>query len=164
MTESTVDRAQASGIVLAVRLGEELHAIPIRVVEEVLPALPIESVPNCPAFVRGVVFVRGHLIPVLDAAERLGIKGHERPLEPHIVCLRVGDRLVGIEFDEALDLIDLGSVESLSSDDLGASAGFFSGVVDWEGRIIRLLEPEKLLEGQEAAELEQIPQTARRTL
>ena len=57
------------------RIGENLHAMPIDVIVEVLPALPIEAVPQCPAFVRGVVFVRGHLIPVLDAAERLGLRG-----------------------------------------------------------------------------------------
>ena len=40
---------------------------------------------------------------VLDAAERLWLKDHERLPEPHIVCLRIGERLVGVEFDEALD-------------------------------------------------------------
>ncbi|HUG68136.1 MAG TPA: chemotaxis protein CheW [Pirellulaceae bacterium] len=144
MTESSVEQAHASRLVLAVRLGKDLHAIPIRVVEEVLPALPIESVPNCPTCVRGVVFVRGHLIPVLDAAERLGLIGHERPLEPHIVCLKIEDRLIGVEFDEALDLMDLGPVELLSAAELGASAGFCSGVVERDGQVIRILDPHKL--------------------
>ena len=57
-------------VALIVRLGENLHGIPIEWVEEVLPALPIETVPHCPKCVRGVISVRGHLIPVLDAGER----------------------------------------------------------------------------------------------
>ncbi len=162
MTESQVEQAHAPAVVLALRLGKDLHAIPIRAVEEVLPALPIESVPNCPPFVRGVVFVRGHLIPVLDAAERLGLKGHQRPLEPHIVCLRVGERLIGVEFDEALDLIDLGAVESLTSAEFGAGGGFFSGVVERDGQIYRMLDPDKLIGQEETAALEQVPRTARR--
>jgi purine-binding chemotaxis protein CheW len=164
MTQSSQVQAQGAGIVLAVRLGEQLHAIPIGAVEEVLPALPVESVPHCPAFVRGVVFVRGHLIPVLDAAERLGLKDHHRPLEPHIVCLRIDDRLIGIEFDEALDLLDLESLESLSSQQVGAKAGFFSGVVERDGRIIRLLDPNQLFNPQEASELEQVSRTAQPTV
>lgn len=160
MTETTTTQAPTPTMVLAVRLGEAMHAIPIGVVEEVLPALPIETVPNCPPFVRGVVFVRGHLIPVLDAAERLGLRGHQRPLEPHIVCLRIGGRLIGVEFDEALDLIDLGDAETLSSGELGASAGFFSGVIQRDGRIMRLLDPDRLIQYEEAAELENIPKTA----
>jgi chemotaxis signal transduction protein len=104
------------------------------------------------------------LIPVLDAAERLGLKDHHRPLEPHIVCLRIDDRLIGIEFDEALDLLDLESLESLSSQQVGAKAGFFSGVVERDGRIIRLLDPNQLFNPQEASELEQVSRTAQPTV
>lgn len=60
---------------LTMRLDQELHALPIDAVEEVLPALPVESVPQCPEFIRGVVFVRGHLIPAFDAAGRLAAAG-----------------------------------------------------------------------------------------
>jgi purine-binding chemotaxis protein CheW len=142
-----------------VRLGEDLHAIPIEWVEEVLPALPIETVPQCPEFVRGVVFVRGHLIPVLDAAERLGLESHQRAAEPHIVCLRINDRLVGVEFDEALDLMDLGSGESLAADRIGAREEFFAGLVERDGQIVRVLDPEKLMATEETDELKQVPHT-----
>lgn len=142
------------------RLGKDLHAIPIAWVEEVLPALLIESLPQCPSFVRGVVFVRGHLIPVLDAAERLGVKGHQRPDEPHIVCVRLGERLIGIEIDEALDLIDVGNVESLDAEAIGAREGFFAGVIEQQGEIIRLLNPKKLLGADEAQQLEKVPRKA----
>jgi purine-binding chemotaxis protein CheW len=162
MTEVRAAHKHASGIVLIVRLGKDLLAIPVHAVEEVLPALPIEPVPSCPPFVLGVVFVRGHLIPVLDAAVRLGLDGRNRPLEPHIVCLRIGGRLIGVEFDEALDLMDLGTADSLSSTDLGANAGFFSGVVEREGEIYRMLDPDLLLGQEETAELERVPLTVRR--
>lgn len=145
------------GKALTVRLGERLHAIPIEGVEEVLPALPIEPVPQCPVFVRGVVFVRGHLIPVLSAAERLGLTDYQRPDEPHIVCIRLAGRIVGVEFDEAIDLIDVDDDETLDANELGASAGFFSGVIDHDGQIIRFLDPEKLISKKEAAQLEQVP-------
>lgn len=162
MTEVSEHETRTRGTMLAVRLGKDLHAIPVEAVEEVLPALPIESVPNSPAFVRGVVFVRGHLIPVLDAAERLGFRGHQRPPEPHIVCLRIGGRLIGVEFDEAVDLVDLSAAASISSADLGARAGFFAGVVEQDGRMIRVLDPQRLLGRDEAASLEPLPRTASR--
>ena len=146
---------------LLVRLGENLHALPITAVEEVLPALPIETIPQSPPFVRGVVFVRGHLLPVLDAAERLKVKNHEQLPEPHIICLRVGDRLVGVEFDEALDLIELSHCDdSLSAEDVGAETGFFAGVLEQNGQIIRLLNPEKMMVTEELETLESIPRQA----
>lgn len=142
-------------IVLLVRLGKDLYAMPLAAIEEVLPALPIESMPQCPDFVRGVIFVRGHLIPVLDAAERLGWKGPHRSDEANIVCMRVGGGLVGVEFDEVLDLFDLGGAEVLPAAEIGARAGFFTGVVERDGRLIRLLDPEKLTSREETAHVSQ---------
>ena len=160
MTKSETKASPGANLALAVRLGKNLHAIPISAVEEVLPALPIETIPQCPDFVRGVVFVRGHLIPVLDAAERLGIKDHQRPPEPHIVCLRIGDRLVGVEFDEALDLMELNDINLLSAADVGAAQqGFFAGVMEQDGEVIRLLAPDRLLRQHEAKQLETVSRT-----
>ena len=158
MTESTANVVVAENLALAARLGENMYAIPIEWVEEILPALPIESLPQCPAFVRGVVFVRGHLIPVVSGAERLGLRNYNRPREPHIVCLRIDDRLVGVEFDEAVDLIRLGACPPLTADECGAQQGFFVGVVELDGAIIRLLDPQKLIGLEEGAELTNSPQ------
>lgn len=159
MTKLTT-RSQPAGItVLAVRLGTNLMALPIEAVEEVLPALPIESVPQCPSFIRGVVFVRGHLIPVLNAAERLEIRDYQRPDEPHIVCLRQHERLIGVEFDEALDLMELEMDECLTAEDLGAESGFLRGLVERDGLIIRMLDPNKLIATDEMSALQHLPKT-----
>lgn len=157
MKKTISHQSKPDNLALAVRIGEKMHAIPIDAIEEVLPALPIETVPHCPSFVQGVVFVRGHVIVVLSAAERLGLVNYVRPNEPSIVCLRIDDRIVGVEFDEAIDLIEISSDESLSADKMGANEGFFTGVVDHDGEIIRLLDPEKLLSELETAQLTGMP-------
>ncbi|MGE0606717.1 MAG: chemotaxis protein CheW [Pirellulales bacterium] len=162
MTQLAAKRPTGRLTVLAVRLGQSLFAIPIAAVEEVLPALPVEAVPQCPRFVRGVVFVRGHLIPVLDAAERLGLVEHQRSDDPHIVCLRHEDRLVGVEFDEALDLLEIGADELLAADQLGAAAGFLRGLIEHDGLVVRLLDPEALIANDEAVSLRQLPTTRAR--
>lgn len=156
LTKGPSSDLSRSETALAVRIGAKLHAIPIAAVEEVLPALPIEPVPQCPSFVLGVVFVRGHVIPVLSAAERLGLKEHVRTDEPNIVCLRINGRLVGVEFDEAIDLIQIAGDESLTARDIGATEGFFTGVVDHDGEIIRLLNPERLISEAEAVTLNSV--------
>jgi purine-binding chemotaxis protein CheW len=160
LTRFSADNPTTLQKALAVRLGEDLHAIPIAAIEEILPALPIEPIPQTPAFVRGVISVRGHLIPVLDAAERLRLKNHRRPDEPHIICVRVGDRLIGLEVDEALDLIDLGQLPMVLPQEMGSSAGFFAGVVELEDKVVRILDPQRVLDRDETAELQQVPRTA----
>jgi purine-binding chemotaxis protein CheW len=160
MMETTVRSGSLASRMLIVRLGEELHALPVCAIEEVLPALPIGKVPHCPGFIRGVIFVRGHLIPVLDAAERLGLAGHDASPDPNIICLRINDQLVGILVDEALDLVDLRDTQQLSITEIGGQAGFCRSVVDYQGEIIRILDPELLLGSDEAATLNHLPQTA----
>ena len=162
MTDMSMKSVHEHQLALAVRIGENLHAVPIDVIEEVLPALPIEAVPQCPAFVRGVVFVRGHLIPVFDAAERLGLRNHVRPSEPHIVCLRIGSRLVGLEVDEALDLIDIPRSTVMSVAEVNAQSGFLSGLIEMDGQVIRILDTERMIGQQEAVALEPLPRTASR--
>lgn len=144
--------------VLAVRLGRHLHAIPTASIEEVLPALPIEPIPRSPDFVIGVVFVRGHLIPVLSAAERIGVTDYVRPPEPNIVCLRVGGRLIGVEVDEAIDLIDLPADSALSTNDFCRTQPFLKALVEYDGEVVRVLDPEKLVSTEEAHELHGLTQ------
>jgi purine-binding chemotaxis protein CheW len=160
MTKTLARSRSSECLVLAVRLGKDTYGIPLEAVECVLPALPIEAVPQCPEFLRGVVFVRGRLIPILDGAERLGLKDHQSPLEPHIVCLRLGDRLVGLQVDEALDLVDIGQTEKLTLEEMGARRGFFFGVVDLDGEVIRLLNTEHLLAEEEAMVVAKVSSTS----
>jgi chemotaxis signal transduction protein len=148
LTQSVGKSPAASGAALVVRVGETLYALPIQFVEEVLPALPIEPIPQAPPFLRGVVFVRGHWIPVLDAAERLGGNDRQRPAEPPIVCLSLGGKLVGLDVDEAVDLVDWSGGTFAAAGELGARDGAFAGLVEIDGQVLRLLDPEKLDVGQ----------------
>jgi len=160
MTQSATPSVTPGDQVLVVRLGAGLHAIPVAAVEEILPALPVEPVAQCPPFVRGVVYVRGHLIPVLDLAERLGMADHVRPAEPHIVCLRWSGRLVGVQVDEALDLMKLPDTAGLSAELLGAGSGLIQSVIERDGQIVRLLNPARLVAPDEAPGLSEMPTVA----
>ena len=153
MTESHFELSATHGVFLAIRIGGVVHAVPIRFVEEVLPALPVETIAQLPAFVRGVVFVRGHLIPVLDGAERLGLPPRPEWIEPHLLCLNIEGRLIGLEIDEAMDLIELPGEEQVSIPKLGGTASFLSAVIDHQGEIVRILNPEKLLRNDEVSRL-----------
>ena len=77
-----------------------------------------------------------------------------RPDEPHIVCLRVGGRLVGVELDEALDLLEIDPRAMLAADQIGGEGKLFCGVIEQNGTLIRLLDPEKLIAREESAALE----------
>lgn len=157
MTETRTGRRTGSATCLTVRIGGRLHAIPVDVIEEVLPELPVEPVAGSPEDVPGLIFVRGHLLPVVSAAGRLGLTDAPRPADPHLICIRVGDRLVAVEVDEAVDLMDLSSAEHLPAEGLGAEAGAVCSVVESGGQIIRILDPSRLFPPALAAAVADIP-------
>ena len=57
-----------------------------------------------------------------------------------------------------MDLIDLGDVELTAADAVGASTGFFAGVVELNGRVIRILNPTRLFTSGEVAQLDMVGQ------
>lgn len=156
MTQTAMGRSGIESMHLTVRIGESLHAIPIAAVEEVLPALPVEPISQLPAFIRGVVFVRGHLIPVLSGAERLGVEARSSWDESQLICLRLHDRLIGLEVDEAVDLVSLSQYERLPIAQFGVRQQCLAAVVDFQGTVLRILNPEQLLLRDETAELDHI--------
>lgn len=129
---------------LTVWIGGVLHAIPLVVIEEVLPALKIEPVAGMSEFIKGMVFVRGHLIPVLNVASILQLPPPETR-EPHLVCLRVHGRIIGIEVDEAIDLVEFPEEGRISVPDLVGQTRLISAVLDYHGELIRILNPEHIL-------------------
>lgn len=145
MGQTLLPTGVAANLMLLVRLGSSLHAIPVDAIEEVLPNLPLEPVPQSPPHIKGVVFVRGHLIPVLDARRRLGMPEGNRADDPHIVCIRSGGRLVGVEVDEAIDLIDIAPASIMSGEQLGGGE-CLTGLVERDGVVIRVLNTARLVE------------------
>lgn len=140
-------------VAVLVRLGETIHAIPLEYVDEVLPALPIETIPHAPAYLRGAVLIRGAIVPVVNVAMRLGLKEHVRPPEPPIVCLFLGGRRIGVEVDEALDLVDWSRGVYVDAGDLRIQDELVAGMVELDGHAIRLLNPERLLATEDAGSL-----------
>jgi len=153
MTQTRARDTGTDSLHLSVRIGGILHAIPIEFIEEILPVLPVEPIAQLPSFVRGIVFVRGHLIPILDGADRLGLPACSSAHEPHLVCLNLQGRLIGLEIDEAIELIELPRSGLVSMPELGGTSRFLSAVMDYRGEIVRILNPSQLLLQEEASQL-----------
>lgn len=129
---------------LAFMLDGERYAIPIAAVAEILPFMPLKPAPGAAASVKGILALRGYLIPVVDAAERLGVTRRSAlPADPKIIAGhgRGGDnRYLGFLVDDVLDLIefDESAVSRLSDGDR-----LELKVVEVNGEFYRLIDPEK---------------------
>lgn len=135
---------------LCFRVGPELYAVPISEIKEIIKPRELTEVPRAPSFVRGILSLRGVIVPIFDMRERL----HFEPLTPdaksRIVVVRNGEELCGILVDEVLQVLHLGewAIEPPPSVLDGLDRDFVSGIGRHDGNVIVLLCLEAILDIQ----------------
>ena len=79
-----------TALYLTFRLGEEVFAIDVKQVREVLDLSPITKVPRAPEFMRGVINLRGSVVPVVDLKMKFGLPKTEGTVDTRIVVMEIG--------------------------------------------------------------------------
>lgn len=128
-------------------LGEEIYALPVGAVHEILRVAQITRVPHAPPSVLGVCNRRGRVLPVVDLRIRLGLV--ESPTTPasRIMVAASDGRLLGLLVDSVrqVESVLRSRVQSPPESVAAVAAGAVQGVVDQEGRMVVLLELASLL-------------------
>jgi purine-binding chemotaxis protein CheW len=126
-------------------LGNEEYALPISDVHEIIRYAEPRSVASSVGWIRGVISLRGKIVPVYDLAARLGeARDPDRPPQK-IVIVEAGDRMAGVIVDDVAEVltVDCDSVEPMPS---GAEASIDS-IARIGDRLIVLLSPAGLFGG-----------------
>jgi purine-binding chemotaxis protein CheW len=89
------------------RVGGEDYAIDIMRVREIIRPLPITPVPRAPAFVEGVVRLRGEVIPVVDVRKRFGLPASPPTRKTKFLVVHVAGRRLGLVVDEVCEVLRL---------------------------------------------------------
>ena len=141
--------------IVTFRLGREIFGIAILQIQEVLHHRNVTRIPNAPRFVEGVIDLRGRIIPVVDLRRRLGIAG-EYDQERRIVILDL-DRPLGIVVDQIdrVFRIDPTRHEPVPEVVIGdRETNCISSLAKGEdGTLVIVIEPSRILDGRERAEL-----------
>ena len=92
---------------LLFKLGAELYGVPITHVTEIIEMQPITSVPDMPVFIKGVINLRGNVVPVMDL--RLRFNMEERPYDDRncIIIARIGTTSMGFIIDTVAEVHDI---------------------------------------------------------
>ena len=141
---------------LAFTLGEETYGLPILRVKAINNLQPITHVPRMPEAVKGVINLRGKIIPVIDLRLKFGLE--ERPYNDRtciiVVELEEGDRTSGLIVDEVSEVLDIpeDGIEPPIAD-AGASLEFLTGIGKAKDKVIMLLDPHRILSTNEIAML-----------
>ncbi|MDK2865876.1 MAG: purine-binding chemotaxis protein CheW [Clostridiales bacterium] len=97
------------------RLNEEYYGIDINNVENIEKVLPITRVPYTTPYVKGVVNLRGIIVPVVDLRTRFGLKPKEATDESRIIIVNVDDLKIGMLVDSSSEVLQI------SDDDIDAA-------------------------------------------
>jgi len=144
---------------LTFTLRTETFAVPVAQVREILDSVPLTRVPQMPAFVAGVLNLRGRVVPVIDLRVRFGFAGQEATRDTCIVVLEIDLDGALMEFGALVDGVQ--EVLALSADQieppprlgLGMSCDLLAGIGKQGERFIILLRPERLIADGAAAQL-----------
>ena len=129
------------------KLGREEYGMDILRVQEIKRMMGITRVPSTPTFIRGVINLRGSVLPVIDLRTRLGLAENDLTEAARIIVVLVNDGIVGFIVDEVVEVTtistqDVESAQTLSS---GLSADFITGIAKADNRLYILLNPDAIV-------------------
>jgi purine-binding chemotaxis protein CheW len=130
--------------------GEE-YGIEILTVHEIIGILPVTRVPRTPAAVRGVINLRGKVIPIVDLRLRFGLDASADTGATCIIVVQVRGVQIGVVVDTVSDVIDIPAedVQDTPSFGLDVDTGHLLGIARSTGRVRLLLDMDRVL-GEEA--------------
>ena len=139
----TTDGAQY----LTFALGDEEYGVAILNVQEIKGYAPVTPIPNTPPWVRGVMNLRGTIVPVIDLRLRLGMPAADYGPFTVIVVLAVGAKVVGAIVDAVSDVLSIPDGQVQQTPDLGVAIDgrFVGGIAQADEKLVILLDAESLL-------------------
>ncbi len=136
-------------------MAEEEYGVDILRVQEIRGWDSATPIPNTPAYIRGVINLRGVIVPIVDLRERFGIDTIDYGPTTVVIVLRVEgsekERIMGIVVDAVSDVYNVKEGEMKPAPDFGSvvSIGFVRGLVTIDEKMIIMLEIDQMLSDQE---------------
>jgi purine-binding chemotaxis protein CheW len=157
-TQETTAKLAAGGDeqqLVVFELGAELYGVEIARVHEIIRLQTVTRVPRAPAFVEGVINLRGKVIPVVDLRRRFGLPSAEHTRSTRIVVVEIGDQVVGIVVDGVSEVlrVNTATVEPPSPVVAGIDSEYLHGIAKLPERLVILLDLDRVLARDERSAL-----------
>ena len=138
---------------LTFALGAEEYGVEILKVQEIKGYSAITPIPNTPSYVKGVMNLRGSIIPIVDLRAKLSMPETTYNQFTVIIVVRVGAKTVGVVVDAVSDVLNIPLKDIQPTPDFGSQvdARFISGLAKASERLVVLLDIEKVLAAEGAA-------------
>ncbi|MBI4667517.1 MAG: chemotaxis protein CheW [Nitrospinae bacterium] len=136
-------------------LGEEEYGLDITKVKEIIGVMEITHIPRTPPFIKGVINLRGKVIPVIDLRLKFGMEEAEYTRETVFIVVEESGILMGIVVDTVREVLDIHEADIEPPPQFGTrlNTDFILGMGKIQGKVKILLDIEKVLSAEEAAML-----------
>lgn len=133
---------------LTFTVGGEEYGVDIMTVREIKGWTETTRLPNSQEFMRGVMNLRGLIIPIFDLRTRFHMGITEATAKHVVIILAIGERNIGILVDTVSDILDASSeqIKSAPEGDTQVDADYISGLISLEERMVVLLNVEHLFD------------------
>jgi purine-binding chemotaxis protein CheW len=155
LSEAATPAAQTkralAGKYLTFSIGNEGYGLEILKVHEIIGLLPITRLPRTPDFIRGVINLRGKVIPVVDLRLKFGMPSVEQTEQTCIIVVEVGHLEMGIVVDKVSEVLNIaaGDIEDAPSFGVSVNTEFILGIGKTNNRVTILLDIGKVLTHEE---------------
>ena len=144
MTDLSTDGSQF----LTFTLQDEEFGIEILRVQEIKGLSRITPIPNMPPYIRGVMNLRGTVVPIIDLRAKFSMPEAEYNQFTVIIVVTIGEKVMGLVVDAVSDVLNVGEDKIESAPDLGVEAdtSFMTGIAKSGERLITLLNMDELVD------------------
>ena len=138
-------------------LGESSYAVAIENVREILQVESMTAVPLMPSFMRGVMNLRGAVVPVIDLSQRLALDDSTDGRRSCVVIVDIDDgehlHTLGVMVDSVSEVFEVASLEVAPSFGTPIDSGFIAGMARLDGQVLAVLNLERVLAQDELSQL-----------
>lgn len=153
-------RVLEGGKFLTFLMANEKYGLEILKVREIIGMMDVTSVPTTPAFIRGVINLRGKVIPVVDLRLKFGIEAREDTQRTCIIVVQIAhpgqEMIMGIIVDEVSDVLDIDRNQIEPPPSFGANirTDFILGMGKADQKVLTMLDIDRVLSEQDIALVE----------
>jgi len=136
---------------ISFRIGAQEFCVDIMAIREIRGWTAATALPQSPSFVKGVINLRGAVLPIVDLASRLGFESTEASDRNVIIVADIGGQVVGLLVDAVSDILTVTDDVIQPTPDVASETAktFVRGLIAIDGRMISLIGLERVLPDME---------------
>ncbi len=147
------DAAQAGSEYLSFVLGDAQYCIDILKVQEIRTYETPTRIANTPAFIKGVMNLRGNIVPIIDLRVKFGLPEQRYDTQTVVIVLNVAKRTIGVVVDGVSDVIAVPASEIKPPPELSGALDmqYLQGLASVGGQMLIIIDIERLMSSRDMA-------------